>query len=141
VKKIVLGLLCSLLVPLSSWVYAGDITVSDAWIQEAPPTAATLACYMSISNASKNPVKLESASSDDFGAVELHSSEIHEGMVHMRKEHHIEVGAGATLTLKPGALHLMLIDKKRPLKAGDTVALKLNFSDGESIEVRAPVRK
>jgi copper(I)-binding protein len=64
-----------------------------------------------------------------------------EGMMHMHKELAIRIEAGASVALEPGAAHLMLLDGKRALKAGDVVTLRLRFSDGEEIEIDAPVRK
>jgi periplasmic copper chaperone A len=46
--------------------------------------------------------------------------------------------------LKPGGYHVMLMDLKQPLKAGDTVPLTLTVEgkDGkkETIELKAPVK-
>ena len=59
--------LSGLLAITSAGVRAGDIGVAEAWIREAPPHAAALAGYLSLSNASAVPVTLESISSADFG--------------------------------------------------------------------------
>jgi copper(I)-binding protein len=134
-------LLSGLLAIVSASLRAGGISVTGAWIREAPPHAAALAGYLSISNASGSAVMLDSVSSADFGAIEIHRSEMHEGMMHMHKETDIRIDAGASLVLEPGAAHLMLLDGKRALKVGDVVTLRLHFSDGEDIEVDAPVRK
>lgn len=120
---------------------AGDIVIQNAWIPEAPPTAKVLACYLTIENHSKAAVMLESAASDDFGAIEIHASEMHDGMMHMRKEHHLHIGADSSLKLEPGGYHLMLMDKKRTLKAGDHVDIELRFSNDESMHIEAEVRK
>jgi len=133
--------LFSLLVLAFAPSQAGDIAIQDAWIPEAPPTAKVLACYLTIENHSKASVMLESAASDDFGAVEIHASEMHDGMMHMRKEHHLHIDANSSLKLEPGGYHLMLMDKKRPLKAGDHVDIELRFSNDESMHVKAEVRK
>jgi copper(I)-binding protein len=126
---------------VSASVGAGGISVTGAWIREAPPHTNALAGYLDISNASGTAVTLDSVSSADFGAIEIHRSEMHEGMMHMRKESRLEIDAGSGLTLEPGGAHLMLLDGRRALRAGDVVVLRLHFSDGEDIEVDAPVRK
>lgn len=120
---------------------ASDIVIQDAWIPEAPPTAKVLACYLTIENHSEAAVMLESITSDDFGAVEIHASEMHDGMMHMRKEHHLHIDADSSIKLEPGGYHLMLMDKKRPLKAGDHVDIELRFSNDESMRIKAAVRK
>ena len=43
--------------------------------------------------------------------------------------------------MRPGGLHLLLIDLKRPLKEGDTVALTLSTDNAGTLEVAAIVRK
>lgn len=120
---------------------AGDITVDDAWIQEAPPTAKAMAGYLGINNHSKAAIMLESATSEDFGSIEIHSSEMHDGMVHMHKEPHLAIGPAASHTLKPGGYHLMLMKRKRNLQAGDRVGIMLHFSNGEALHIEAEVRK
>ena len=56
----------------------------------------------------------------------------------------IELPAGKTVELKPGGLHVMLMDLKQPLAAGDSVALTLivegKDKKRETIEVKAAVR-
>jgi copper(I)-binding protein len=133
--------LSGLLAIASAGVRAGDIGVADAWIREAPPHAAALAGYLSLSNASAVPVTLDSISSADFGSIEIHRSEMHEGMMHMRKESGLRIEAGSSLALEPGGVHLMLLDGRRALRAGDVVVLRLRFSDGEDIAIDAPVRR
>jgi copper(I)-binding protein len=41
--------------------------------------------------------------------------------------------------LKPGGLHVMMIDLKAPLKEGDSVPITLTFDDGSSKQVDAKV--
>jgi hypothetical protein len=56
----------------------------------------------------------------------------------------LELPAGKAVELKPGGYHVMLMDLKQQLKAGDTVPLTLvvEGKDGkkESIELKAPVK-
>jgi copper(I)-binding protein len=120
---------------------AGDIVVEDAWIQEAPPRASVMAAYLSIGNRSAAAVTLEAASSEDFGAVEVHATRMHHGMAHMEEHHALSIEAGATLVFARGGNHFMLMERKRPLRAGDTVRLRLRFGNGETVEVDAEVRR
>ena len=43
-------------------------------------------------------------------------------------------------TMAPGGLHVMLIDLRRALVIGDSVRLRLRFSDSTSVAVTAPVQ-
>ena len=120
---------------------AGDITVTDPWVREAPPGAKATAAYMTISNTSSRTVQLDSAASADFEMVEMHRTEMHDGMAHMKKQTGIRIEAGKNVQLKPGDFHLMLMRPRRSLKAGDQCGLQLRFDNGESIAVQAIVRK
>ena len=53
----------------------------------------------------------------------------------------LNIAAGASLKLKSGGSHLMLLQLLQPLKAGDEVELALSFGDGAEHRVVAPVRK
>jgi copper(I)-binding protein len=64
----------------------------------------------------------------------------------MRPVPYIRLPKGKTVKLAPGGLHIMLIDLKQPLKAGDKVPLTLKtLSDGKTdlhdvtAEVRSPL--
>lgn len=62
------------------------------------------------------------------------------GMMQMRQVSSIPVPAGATVTLEPGGLHLMLIDLAAPLTAGQTFDITLEFASGERLVVPVTVR-
>jgi copper(I)-binding protein len=76
--------------------------------------------------------------------VELHSMTLDGGVMRMRALPRIELPAGKTVNLAPNGLHLMLIDLKRPLKAGDKLPLVLSVqTSGTSVttlNVEAEVR-
>ena len=52
--------------------------------------------------------------------------------------------AGKPVELKPGGYHLMLMDLKQPLKAGESVPLTLTWRDAQGresrTELQVPVR-
>jgi copper(I)-binding protein len=56
----------------------------------------------------------------------------------------LELPAGKTVELKPGGFHVMLMDLKQPLKAGDTVPLTLVVEGAdkkrETLELKVPVK-
>lgn len=126
---------------LSPSTLAGDIAVQDAWIQEAPPNVRTMAAYMSIENRSTQAVSLVSISSEDFEKVETHTTQMHHDMAHMEKHHGTHIAAGDTVVFSPGGHHLMLMGKKRSLHAGDTVMIRLHFSNGAIVTADVAVRR
>ena len=137
--KILLVLFLFLLVPIN--IKASEISVTNPWIREAPPGTQMLAAYMRISNNSKHTIQLESAASIDFEAIEIHRTEIHEGMSHMTKQSGLQINSGENVLLEPGGYHLMLMNPKRNLQAGDKVELKLQFDKENIIDITAVVRK
>ena len=62
-------------------------------------------------------------------------------MMKMRPIKAIEVKPGEPTVLKPGGLHVMLIDLKKPLVAGQTFPLRLRFEKAGEIPVEVTVRK
>ncbi len=122
-------------------VLAGEISVTDPWIREAPPGAKVLAAYMKISNKSTDTVTLETVSSTEFSMIHIHLTKMSEGMAQMQKQSQLQIEAGSSILLEPNGLHLMLMHPIRSLHAGDMVDLQLHFGNDEIIDVTAIVRK
>jgi copper(I)-binding protein len=57
----------------------------------------------------------------------------------MRQVKEVVVPAGAIVELKPGGLHLMFMNIKAPLTAGEAVPVKLKFAKAGEVEVKMPV--
>lgn len=119
---------------------SSDVSVSEAWVREAPPGSMSLAGYARISNSGTTDLSLEAVSSDSFGMSMLHMSQMGEG--HQMMMHHmqnIKIPAGKSIQLKPGGMHIMLMRPQKELKAGDEVLILLKFDNGQVKEVRFPV--
>lgn len=62
----------------------------------------------------------------------------------MRQIRAVELPAGKTVEFKPGGYHVMLMDLKEQVKAGDTIPMTLVFEGKngkrQSMEVKALVR-
>lgn len=124
-------------------VFAADagIMIQDPWVREAPPNAKMLAGYFSIMNHSQHERVLVGASSPQFKKVELHRTEMDGDMAKMVAQDRVQVPIGQTVKFEPGALHLMLMNPVKPLKAGDTVELTIKFSNGDTMKFNAVVKK
>jgi len=84
--------------------------------------------------------RLVAARAEIAGVVELHTH-IHEnGVMRMRPVAAIDLPAGETVTLRPGGLHLMLIDLKQPLNQGDTVPVTLVFEKAGEVQTQLAVQ-
>jgi len=130
----------SLLAPA---VYAATetVAVNNAWIREAPPNAPVLSGYAQIANGTKKTVAVTAIRSEAFEKVEIHTSEIKDGVARMTPVPQLEIKSRHAVTLAPTAMHLMLIGPKKPLRAGDHVAVQFTFSNGTTINAHAEVRK
>lgn len=125
---------------LAAPALAADVRVLDAWVEEGPPTAKMLAAYMTLENL--GPAQsLVAASSPQCERIEIHRTEIVGSSYRMTALKKLDLPAGARVTLKPGALHLMLVRPAKPLRAGDRVPLTLSFGDGARQELTVPVRR
>jgi len=80
-------------------------------------------------------------STPQFHDVQLHLSEVRDGTAMMRVQASIEIPGGGSLHLAPGGYHLMMSDPRSPLRSGDTVSLRLEFSDGSVVSAEAPVKR
>jgi periplasmic copper chaperone A len=147
-------LLCGMAVLFGdpSGTYGADpaaIQVVEAWARQAPMmpstghmhgATGTGAVYVTLRNTEAVPVALVGASSAAAEVVELHET-IRDGEVmRMRPVGILALPAGATLEMKPGGLHIMLINLTRALHPGDTVPLTLAFEHGATLTLEVPVR-
>ena len=98
------------------------------------------AAYMIIKNSGKMADKLLKAESNVSQVVELHISEVDDGVMRMRQVEYIDVPAKGEAELKPGGLHIMLIGLTEDLIEGDTIELKLYFENFGEMVVEAPIR-
>ncbi len=119
---------------------ADQIAVSDAYIRQAPPGAMATGAFMVIRNAGPGEVRVVKAANPASRITELHTHLNESGVMKMRQVKDIPVPPNGEAVLKPGGLHIMLIEMKSPLKEGDTVPITLGLDDGSSKEISVPVR-
>lgn len=124
----------------ASLVFAGDITVEDAWVRSAPPGATVLGGYLNIENHGDKAVTFIGVSSDTAEQTEIHQTTQRNGMSRMQPVKQLVIPAHGQVKLEPGGYHLMLIKPKQALKPGDHVNFTLSFADGLQHNVRAEVR-
>jgi copper(I)-binding protein len=104
----------------------------NAWIRLAPADAMMLAGYRRIDNDGEQPMRLRSVQSDAFGAIELHRTEVVDGVSRMREVPSLTIASGGSVVLEPGGMHLMLMQPQRALREGDEVAISFAWDQGES---------
>jgi copper(I)-binding protein len=118
---------------------ADSISVVDPYVRLAPPNAPATGAFMVIKNNGDKDVKVLKADNPVSRVTELHTHLNEGGVMKMRPVPVIDVKAKGEAVLKPGGLHVMMIDLKAPMKEGDVVPITLTFEDGSSKQVDARV--
>jgi hypothetical protein len=117
-------------------------TVKDAWVRGTVAQQMATGAFFSITSASGG--KLLSVASPAASVVEIHEMVMDGSTMKMRAVTALDLPAGKAVELKPGGYHVMLMDLKAPLTAGQSidVSLVVEGKDGkkETIAVKAPVR-
>jgi hypothetical protein len=129
------------LAPVSAASLEAGVSVDNAWVRESPPGVTVMAGYMALRNNTPRSQVLVAASSSGFEAVMIHRTVVKDGVAGMAHTPQIELAPSARLIFAPGGYHLMLMNPKRALRAGDPVVIKLEFRSGLVLPVAFEVRK
>ena len=126
---------------LTQVALAADITVSKATARASLiPTATTGAIYLSIMNSGTSEDRLLSISTPLATSAMVHETTIENDVMKMRMvEDGLVIAAGATVEMKTGGTHVMLMGLKAPLKRGEIVAMELMFEKAGAVKVEVPV--
>ena len=111
----------------------------QAWIR-ATPGSDVAAAYLTLHNTGTGARVVTGVRSPLAGRAMIHESTVVNGLATMRARERLRIGAGETLRLAPGGLHVMLMGLKRPLKVGEEVPLVLELEGGDALAVNARVR-
>lgn len=117
---------------------ATGITVQDAYVR-LPPPGSPAAAYFTLKNAGVDRALVD-ADCSCAGMTMIHESAEKNGMATMRHVDSAALPKGGELVLKPGGMHVMLMQLQAPLKLGDTVKLTLTFADGDTLLLTLPVQ-
>lgn len=118
---------------------ADHVSVQEPYVRMAPPNAPATGAFMVIRNNGDKDLKVLKADNPVSRVTELHNHINDGGVMRMRPVTAIEIKAKGEVALKPGGLHVMMIDLKAPLKEGEVVPITLSFDDGSSKMVEAKV--
>jgi periplasmic copper chaperone A len=139
VRNIVLALACLPAVALAHEYQLKSLSIEHPFARATPPGAKSGGAFFVVENASTMSDRLIGVTSPAAGSAEMHQMAMDGGMMKMRAVSGLDVPPGGKLELKPGGYHLMLLDLKQPLKAGDKVPLTLTFQNAGSIVVSIEV--
>ena len=113
--------------PRAPALAADAVSVSKPWVRATVAGQSVAGAYMDIT--AKSNAALVGAASPVAAKAELHTMTMDGGVMKMRALDKLDLPAGKTVNLKPGGYHVMLIDIKRELKAGERVPLTLTVQD------------
>ncbi|MEL7310475.1 MAG: copper chaperone PCu(A)C [Pseudomonadota bacterium] len=108
------------------------ISTEAAWVRLPPPESSAAAAYMTINNHAAIALSITDVRSNGFQRVEMHRTQVADGVMQMRPVESIDIPPGGTVKLEQGGLHLMLMQPIAPLVEGTPVPLAF-YSDDELV--------
>ncbi|HTL50159.1 MAG TPA: copper chaperone PCu(A)C [Steroidobacteraceae bacterium] len=119
----------------------GTLAVTNAWSRSTPPGVKVGVAYFTLKNDTGKSDRLLKISSPVAERVQVHRTEILDGIARMREVAVLHVDAGQTVEFAPDGMHLMLMGLKKPLAEGQTFDLELQFEVAGTRKVVVAVRK
>ena len=118
------------------------VTVTEPWVRATVAQQKATGAFMQIT--APKAMRLVEVRSALAGVAEIHEMSMNDNMMRMRQVKELALPAGKAVELKPGGYHVMLLDLKGQVKAGDKVPLTLVLEGEdkkrETIEVNAVAR-
>jgi periplasmic copper chaperone A len=115
---------------------AQGLLIDHPWARATPQGTTVGAGYLTVRNRGKTADRLLSAATPVAGKVEIHQMTVKDGVMTMRPvEGGIPIAPGKSVELKPGGYHLMLMDLKALLKAGENVPGSVVFEKAGKVDV------
>ena len=137
-KLIITGLLA---ITSAAWAQT-VVKVEDAWVRGTVAQQKATGAFMRLTPSAN--ARLVAAESPVAGVVEIHEMAMERDVMKMRQIPGLDLAAGRTTELKPGGYHVMLMDLKQPLQAGQNVPITLVFEDAAqqrfTQQIAAPVQ-
>ena len=131
-SKILLRMSAASLVVASVAAAAQPVQVSNAWMRPTVPGQQATGAYMSLT--APKALTLVGISTPAAGIAEVHEMKMDGDVMKMREIPALALPAGKTVNLKPGGLHVMLMDLKQPVAKDTRVPMTLRFKDAAGVE-------
>jgi copper(I)-binding protein len=147
IQKMLIVLVISLLIAFvartqaqTPTVKAGQLSISDTFTRSTVAGQKNAGGFLTIQNEG-NLDKLLSAKSNVSASMEIHEMKMDGNVMQMRQINSLDIPSKGKLELKPGGYHLMFIDIKSPLKAGESVDVQLTFEKAGKVNVKLPIQE
>lgn len=116
------------------------VYVDKAWVRLNANPQAPAAGYFTVHGGS-NGVTLRDVTADAAQRIEMHDSQMKDGMMTMAPVRSVEVPAGKSVSFAPGGKHIMLWSINPAIIEQGKITLTFIFSNGDRILVDAPINK
>ena len=114
------------------------VSVSGAWVRPSMPGKDMTAAYMKIRVTGTGDVLKKVSVPMSLGMAQIHETVMVDGAMTMREvTGGIAIARGATLELKPGGYHIMIMGLKTPIAVGRKVPITLTFKKAGAVKVTA----
>jgi len=118
-----------------------ELAFDDAWVRAMPPGMKMTAGFGQLRNRGSEDIEITAFASPHFGDVSLHLTELEDGVSRMREIPSLVISPGATVQLKPGGYHLMLMAPGAALVPGQQVIVQMTAADGQVFHFDLPVEQ
>ena len=121
------------------------INISGGYTNVIRPGQSTIAVYLdTIKNSSNKDIDLIIVSSPFAKNIEIHSMQIVDNVMKMKKEEKITIPAKSKVSLgkkNPNNYHLMVFDVSPQITEKNKFTINLSFSNGEKLQTEISVKK
>ena len=121
--------------------FADGLTVTNAWSRTTPPGVTVGVVYFTLKNDTGKSDRLLKISSPIAAKVQVHRTEIQDGMARMREVAVLHVDANQTVEFAPNGMHVMLMGLSKPLVEGQKFELEFLFEVAGPRKIQVAVRK
>ncbi|TEY04081.1 copper chaperone PCu(A)C [Campylobacter sp. US33a] len=118
-----------------NFVFGANYEVSNAFVRENLPNSTTTAAFFTIKNNTNEDIKIVKATSNLSDVAELHTHKHEQGKMMMVQIPEILVKANSSTELKPGGLHIMILNLKENVTKDKKAELVLYFDNNQSLKV------
>ncbi|TNE57000.1 MAG: copper chaperone PCu(A)C [Alphaproteobacteria bacterium] len=114
------------------------VVITDSWTKATAEGGKGVA-YVTLVNEGTEPDRLISVAAQGAQMAEVHNHIQDGNVMRMISVPALEIPASGTLTFEPGGLHIMLMGLEKPLSAGDTLHITLQFQKTGLVGTEAKV--
>lgn len=121
---------------------AGAIQIKHPWARPTSAGAQVGGGYLTLVNTGKTPDRLVGGTTPGARSFEIHEMSMDGGIMKMRRlDQGLALPPGGTVTLKPGAYHIMFVGLSKPLKLGEKLPATLRFEKAGEVKVEFAVEQ